>query len=402
MVEIIETNLQPTSEIRKNIICSCIIIDHTGETYSDINELDKKHKNDGHSMFTHHYLVKKNGYIFRGRYEKDESYIDEKFNFNVIGIMVEGNFDIEEINETQFNNLMSLIQDISYRNKYIGNNIFIHSEVNRFITSPGRLFPFVRFKNRLFQNYINVSDSFVNIRGEVIYSFGSRNLEYKIPNMTGNDIYALKLSLIKIGCELKNVDDIFDKELLQNIKVIQKKYKMEENGIVNKEFYILLSTLLFKEGIDRSNLYQKYLNVLDNKVITGNDVKLIKTKLRSLNLYEGEINEIFDEEIKQSVIRFQARNGIPQLNGEVGPLTFLTIMKSRDFSFKRVLELVDPIMQGADVEIVQEMLQKKGYYVDINGYFDTKMHNAICQYQLDNNYLIDGKVDEELFEQILS
>lgn len=401
MVNIIESNLKPVREIRKNMMNSCIIIDHTGEKYSDIYELDTLHKEQGKAMFTHHYLVKKNGYIFRGREEEFESQVDDKFNFNVIGIMVEGDFNKENMSEVQLNNLMALIQSITKRNKYILNNIFIHSEVKRETTSPGRLFPYIEFKNRLLQNYISLSTNFMNVRGEVVYALGSRTLEYRIPQMKGDDIYALKLNLIEIGCNIKNINNVFDTELENQIRLLQKKFKLYDNGIVDEKFYKLLDELTFKEGIDRSQLYKKYLK-LSIPEITGEDVKLIKSKLHSLNLYKGDINDICDEGLKEAVIAFQERNKISSLNGEVGPLTFHAIMNSEDYSFRRVLELIDPIMQGADVQIIQEMLFKKGYMVDINGYYDTKTHNAICQYQWGNNYLVDGKVDEELFNQILS
>jgi peptidoglycan hydrolase-like protein with peptidoglycan-binding domain len=128
---------------------------------------------------------------------------------------------------------------------------------------------------------------------------------------------------------------------------------------------------------------------------------LIKTKLISLNYYEGEKNDIYDNELEKSVVKFQEDMGI-EPNGKIGPLTFYTIIRSKDYSFKRVLELIDPIMEGPDIEIVQEMLFRKGYLVDINGFYDVKTYKAVCQFQLDNNFIVDGKVDLELFQEILS
>lgn len=400
MVEIIESNLVAVGEMKENVLCNCIVIDHSGEKYGDIYELDEKHKSQGNPMFTHHYLVKKNGYIFRGRNEEFESNVDEKFNLNVIGIMVEGNFDVEYMNTIQFNNLVKLVSDISSRHSYIGNKIYIHSEINRNISSPGRLFPFIDFKNRIIRNYVNSTTNFLNARNEVVYALGSRTLESTIPKMKGDDIYALKLRLVELGCSIINLNDIFDEELENQIRLIQKKYKLNDTGIANSEFFDLIDKLTIKETIDRKNEYQRFLK-LEEPFMSGPDIKLLKTKLSSLNYYQGERNEDYDELMKKAVEKFQEDNDI-EVTGAVGPLTFRTIIRSKDYSFRRVLELSDPIMEGPDVEIVQEMLYNKGYVVDITGYYDIKTHNAVCQYQLDNDYLVDGKVDLELFEQILS
>lgn len=402
MVNIIDIGLSPVRDMRKNMMNSCIIIDHTGKTgFSELKDLDIEHKEQGKAMFTHHYYVKKNGNIFRGRQEVFESQVDDKFNFNVIGIMLEGNFNIEKVNEVQLNSLMALISDITKRNKRILNNIFVHSEVNKNYTSPGKLFPYVDFKNRMLHNYISLATNFMNARGEVIYTLGSRTLEYRIPNMRGDDIYQLKLNLLSIGCKITNVNEVFDTELENQIRLLQKKHKLYDDGIVDEEFYTLIDELMFKEGIDRSQLYKQYLKIKVPEV-SGEDVKLIKTKLRTLNLYKGKVDDKFDAELQEAVIAFQERNKIPSLNGEVGPLTFHAIMTSKDYSFRRDLELRDPIMQGPDVEIIQEMLAKKGYIVDVNGYYDVKTHNAVCQYQIDNGYQINGIVDEDIFNQILS
>lgn len=400
MVEIIESNLIPTRPIRENIICTCIIVDHSGEKYSFIEELDKKHKAEGKPMFTHHYLIKKNGYIFRGRPEEYESDVDEKFNYNVIGIMVEGDFNNEYMNVIQFNNIIKLIADITNRHKSIGNNVYIHSELNRKITSPGKLFPYIDFKNRMLKNFINTSINFLNARNERVYALGSRTLELKIPQITGDDVYALKLAMTALGCKFRELNDVYDNETENQVRLMQKKYNLNDTGIANREFYDLIDRLTVKDTLDRSEEYRRYLQ-LEEPCMKGKDVELIKTKLISLNYYEGEKNDIYDNELEKSVVKFQEDMGI-EPNGKIGPLTFYTIIRSKDYSFKRVLELIDPIMEGPDIEIVQEMLFRKGYLVDINGFYDVKTYKAVCQFQLDNNFIVDGKVDLELFQEILS
>lgn len=406
-IDIIETNLIPsgTVQLKNNIVNCAIVIDSTlSDEEVDIYYMNQKHKDNGHAMFTHHYFIDKKGLIFRGRNEEYRGYIDDKFSLNCIGIMLEGNFNNEYINDLQFNNLMHLIYDITARNPFIETSIYLHSELNdEYSKSPGALFPYVEFKNRLYRNFLSVIDTIPNKNNELIYKFGSRDLEYKTPNMVGTDIYQLKILFLKIGYKVENINGIYDEELKNLVVRYFKEFNIRResyyNTIMTQEDLINLNEYVNNTIYDRDLCYRRYLKVSD-PLMFGNDIYNIKDKLWILGIYEGEINNIFDQELSDAVKSFERRYGI-NADGEVGPLVYREIMRSEDYSFKRVIEMQEPLMEGSDVKIIQKALFRLGYNVDINGFYDIKTYNAICSYQIANNIILDGRVDEFLFTLIL-
>lgn len=403
-MDIIESNLTPVGPMRENIINCCIIVDSSNEDSSNIYDLHSKHKLAGQPMFTHHYLIMKNGKIFRGRQEEYEAFIDGKYNLNCIGIMIEGNFNKSEVNDIQFNSLMNLILEIRGRYTYIENSVYIHSELNdNFSYTPGTLFPYIDFKNRLLRNFLNIVSNVTNIHDEILYKLGTRNLEYKIPNMIGSDIFQFKILMIKLGYDIKHLDGIYDEELRNIIVQYYKDYKKNiesyYNGIVLVDWINEIEDIVMHLSFDRSDKYKRYLSV-ESPLLFGEDIYLIKEKLWTLGIYKGTIDNIYNKETSDAVMDYEKKFGISP-SGTVGPLTFIEIMRCIDYRFNRVLELQEPLMEGADIEIIQKGLYKLGYNVDITGFYDLKTYNAVCTFQIDNNLILDGRVDEYIFNEIL-
>lgn len=404
-LNIIETNLTPSREMEKNIAICTIIVDSTNTDSANIYELNNEAKNNGLAMFTHHYFITKDGKIFRGRQESYKPDIDKKFNLNCIGILLEGNFNKDNVNIIQFNNLMALIYDICARNPYIESSIFTHSELNPedFSYTPGKLFPFVDFRNRLYRNFLNMTETAVDISGDLYYIYGSRSLEYQIPNMVGSDIYQLKVFLIRLGYNVEPLDGIYDIKLKEIIIRYCKDFNIRRetyySGILVNDDLLELRDRVINSIYNRDDNYRRYLK-LKEPIMFGYDIRILKEKLWTLGLYEGDLNNLFDEDMKNAVKNFERKYGILE-DGEVGSLLFSEIMKCIDYTFKRVLELTEPLMEGADIEIIQKALFRKGYNVDINGFYDMKTYTAICNYQLDNNLVVDGRVDQYLFDEIL-
>lgn len=405
-INIIETNLVPSTKMIKNIVPCTIIVDSSNTETANIFSMNEEAKLNGEPMFTHNYFISKEGQIFRGRSEEYCPAIDDKFSLNCIGIMLEGQFNDNTVGTIQFNNLIALIFDICARNKYIGSSIYTHSELNseEYGYTPGKLFPYVEFRNRIYRNFLNISDKITDINGTLYYAYGSRALEYKIPNMTGSDVYQLKVLLTKIGYELNSIDGIYDTNLKEVLYRYFKDFNIRResyySSIITEEELLELNDKVINSSYDRSENYRRYLRVT-NPVMFGDDIKLLKGKLWTLGFYTGKLNNLYDEEMAESVKLFQKKYGLIE-NGEVGSLLFYEIMRSIDYTFKRVLEITEPLMEGADVEIIQKALFRKGYSVDINGYYDIKSYTAVCNYQIDNNITVDGKVDQYLFDSILT
>lgn len=405
--EIIDSELEYLSEPELNGSVNSIIIDSTVKTKATIKDMDLECKKNGHPVFTHHYFIDKNGKIFKGRKEIYTAYITEKFCHNCFGIMLEGDFNCEEISDIQFNSLIKTIEYLRGRYDFIRNNVFTRNEIdNTYKQSPGMLFPFVKLKNRLLMNYTTELSKVKNIfNSGNIYEFGSRYLEYRIPKMQGDDIYKLKWCLNQLGflddeyLEDKSLACIYDKDLVPFVRNFKKTYGLSDDDIIDSDTFSLLRRMVNLAIYNRDKMYKRYLKV-DSPELSGFDVKLLKEKLRSLGLYEGIIDNVYNDEMAEAVLAFEQRYGILQ-NGEVGPLTFVEILNCNEVVFLRVLELTDPMMEGSDVEAIQKNLQNLGYSITITGYYDIKTKNAVTQFQIDNNLLVDGKVDREVFDLIM-
>lgn len=398
---------QEPTLIKRNVIAS-IVIDSTGTTEpKTIVELNEEHKKQGSIMFNHHYYIRKNGYIYQGRFETFIGNFDPKFNNTGIGILLEGDFDIEEVTDLQFNSLIMIIKDIRSRNKYIGESIYTHSELNsEYASSPGNLFPYILFRNRLLDNFTYNNTTFNNVKKKVIYEFGVRNLEMRYPLVKGTDVYELKMKLKSLGYEFTNMNDIYNEETMLNVKRFQIKYKLNPmDGIARPNVYAKIKELLNIDHFDKSKMFRRSLYYNQNAMLFGSDVKTIKEKLFLLGFLDdlGQDN-LFDKAMEDAVKAFQLSKLIT-INGIVNYLTYLTIVKCEDYSFRRTLkyEEGEPLMVGNDVIAVQKSLSRKGYLSVqyITGEYDVNSMEAVKKYQIDNDLTDDGEVGEKLFNMIM-
>jgi N-acetyl-anhydromuramyl-L-alanine amidase AmpD len=406
--DIIDSNLEYLSIPTKNGSVNSIIVDSCLRSTATIEELDLECKKNGQPVFTHQYYIDKEGNIFKGRKEEYSAYISEKFCHNCFGIMLEGDFNCEEISDIQFNTLIKVIEWLRSRYQFIRNNVFTRNEIDgkNSLQSPGMLFPFVKFKNRLLSNYTTELSTVRNIfNSGNIYEFGSRYLEYKIPKMEGEDVYRLKWCLNQLGflddefLEDLNKAIVYDKDLVPYVRKFKTTYGLLDNDVVDSDTFAILRRMVNVAIYDRDKMYQKYLRIQTPEMY-GFDVKLLKEKLYLLGFYKGIIDNIYNDEMADAVTAFELKYGILQ-DGEVGPLTFIEILNCEEITFIRVLELKDPMYEGSDVEVIQKQLQKKGYSITITGYYDINTKNAVMQFQIDNNLLVDGKVDEEVFNLVM-
>jgi len=66
------------------------------------------------------------------------------------------------------------------------------------------------------------------------------------------------------------------------------------------------------------------------------------------------------------------------------------------------MEILKIGSKNNDVVLLQSILQKKGYTVDINGVFDEKTENAVIQFQKDNNLSDDGIVGKITINKLMN
>lgn len=142
-MEIIETNLQFKS-MNKRTSTNRIILHHSACSSCTAEQIHQWHLNNGWAGAGYHFLVKKDGNIYRLR---PEDYIGAHAtgsNSDSIGICAEGNFQEETMPETQKNSLSELVSYI--KNKYSISKVQRHSDVNN-TACPGLNYPFDEIAN---------------------------------------------------------------------------------------------------------------------------------------------------------------------------------------------------------------------------------------------------------------
>ena len=146
---IVETNLQfETGRLRARETLRRIFIHHAGSAGDmSAKAVHRSHLNRGWAGIGYAYVIRRNGAIERGRPEGFIGAHVDGHNADSLGIMLAGNFEIEEPTEEQLRALVWLVGDIRRRH---GANIPVmrHSDADATLC-PGSRFPWNRFISML-------------------------------------------------------------------------------------------------------------------------------------------------------------------------------------------------------------------------------------------------------------
>ncbi|MCG8540731.1 MAG: N-acetylmuramoyl-L-alanine amidase [Clostridia bacterium] len=93
-MKIIEINLKLINKLKKLNSPSIIVIHHAAHSSATVNDIRRWHLENGWSRFGYHFLIRKDGQIYRGRPENPvESYI-KGYNSISLGICIEWDYGI--------------------------------------------------------------------------------------------------------------------------------------------------------------------------------------------------------------------------------------------------------------------------------------------------------------------
>lgn len=142
-MEIIETNLQFKS-MNKRTSTNRIILHHSACSNCTAEQIHQWHLNNGWAGAGYHFLVRKDGSIYRLRPEEYIGAHASGSNSDSIGICAEGNFENETMTELQKQSLKELVSYL--KNKYGISKVQKHSDVNS-TACPGKKYPFDEIVN---------------------------------------------------------------------------------------------------------------------------------------------------------------------------------------------------------------------------------------------------------------
>ena len=281
-MEIINTNLNFKAMSNRQTT-DRIILHHSASSVASAEDIHRWHLNNGWEGAGYHFLVRKDGKVYRMRSEEKIGAHAYMNNYNSIGICFEGNFEVEEMPDVQVQSGKELVAYL--KNKYHINKVQGHRDVNS-TSCPGRNFRFNEIAN-----------------GQAI-SVVTENAKGKIADIqsTLNSRYGFNIA----------VDNIYGAEThTALVKALQTE--------LNKQF----GSKLAVDGIFGTNTYNACINV--RRGAEGNITWLIQSML-ICKLFNINADGIFGSATESAVREFQKRNGLLQ-DGIVGKNTFNKLFK---------------------------------------------------------------------------
>ena len=286
-MEIIETNLEfKNMSTRKST--ERIILHHADAKNCSAEDIHRWHLNNGWSGAGYHFLVRKDGTIYRLRPEDKVGAHAYGSNYNSIGICFEGNYMEEDMPAEQIKAGQELVAYL--KNKYNITTVQAHRDVCA-TSCPGDKFPFDEIANFESSNEIIPQPQENVSKGNVA----------RIQS-TLNDRYGLNIA----------VDNICGNETR---KALVKGLQTE----LNKQYHRGLAV----DGIFGANTYNACINV--RKGAEGNITYLIQAML-VCHSFDIDADGIFGPATESAVKEFQSRNGL-SVDGIVGKNTFNKLFK---------------------------------------------------------------------------
>lgn len=270
-MNIIETNLEfKDMSTRKST--ERIILHHADAKSCSAEDIHRWHLNNGWSGAGYHFLVKKDGKVYRLRPEDKVGAHAYGSNYNSLGVCFEGNFMEEDMPEAQKQSGKELVAYL--KNKYGIKVVQAHRDVCA-TSCPGDKLPFDEIANYETSNEVILAEEKNAVKGNVA------NIQ-----ATLNERYGLNIE----------VDNIYGNETK---KALVKGLQTELNNQFNAKLAV--------DGIFGNRTYNACINVRQGS--EGNITKLIQIML-FIKGYNIGIDGIFGDETARALGQFQNDKGL--------------------------------------------------------------------------------------------
>lgn len=281
-MEIIETNLQ-FKDMSTRKATQRIILHHADAKNCSAEDIHRWHLNNGWSGAGYHFLVRKDGKVYRLRPEEKVGAHAYGANYNSLGICFEGIYMEEDMPEAQKEAGQELVAYL--KNKYNITTVQAHRDVCA-TSCPGNKFPFDEIAN------FESSNEIISQPQKDVPKGNMARIQ-----ATLNERYGLNIA----------VDNIYGNETR---KALVKGLQTELNEQYHRGLIV--------DGIFGTNTYNACINV--RRGAEGNITWLIQSML-ICKLFNINADGIFGPATESVVREFQKRNGLSQ-DGIVGKNTF--------------------------------------------------------------------------------
>lgn len=216
-MNIIETNLSFGS-LSKRKSTNRIILHHAEASTCTAQDIHRWHKERGWSGAGYHFLVRKDGSVYRLRPEWALGAHASNNNYDSLGICAEGAFNTEIMSETQRKAISELVNYL--KSKYGITKVQRHKDVMS-TDCPGKNYPFEAIINDTATSNVTISEAST---GYGCYGKGDKGDEVK---RIQNRLISLGYSLPKYGA-----DGSFGAETESAVKQFQRDHGLTDDGLV--------------------------------------------------------------------------------------------------------------------------------------------------------------------------
>lgn len=264
-MNIIETNLNfgnlSNLGTVKRIICH-----NADASICSIQDIDRWHKNNGWAGCGYHFLVRKDGSVYRGRPEDKLGAHTSNYNTGSLGICFEGKYNTEEMPEAQLKAGQELIKYLLDKYNLSKVNVYKHKDFNN-TDCPGHNFPWTNIMDGITidnvvatetpANNIVKGDDWVRRLQEECNKQGFSNQKVDgiagpntlkgCPTLKkgaqGNITKLLQEKLVNLGYSTNGVDGIFGSGTHSAVREFQKTRGLSVDGIVGQNTWRKLLNL---------------------------------------------------------------------------------------------------------------------------------------------------------------
>ena len=214
-----------------------IILHHAEAKHCSIHDIHQWHLANGWAGCGYHFLVRKDGTIYRGRPENKLGAHTSNHNTGSLGICFEGSYNTETMNEIQIKAGQELITYLLDKYNLLKANVYKHKDFNS-TDCPGANFPFENIQNGATQS-VNVSQS-NSIEEELKAECKKQGFDsYPVcrKGAKGNITKIIQRLLISKGYSLPiyGADGSYGDETVKAVKSFQTKNGLLVDGIVGQE-----------------------------------------------------------------------------------------------------------------------------------------------------------------------
>lgn len=232
-MQIIESNLTFKSLSNLGTV-KRIILHHAEAKYCSIHDIHQWHLANGWAGCGYHFLVRKDGTIYRGRPENKLGAHTANHNTGSLGICFEGTYNSETMNETQIKAGQELIVYLLDKYKLLKANVYKHKDFNS-TDCPGNNFPYEILRSGA-KNETVVVKSIEEELKEECKKQGFDSYPVCRKGAKGNITKIIQRLLISKGYSLPiyGADGSYGDETVKAVKQFQKDNGLVVDGVVGQ------------------------------------------------------------------------------------------------------------------------------------------------------------------------